>query len=123
MIFPKNKSEILPFLSIIYFYRKFRKKVLAGAHKKFYRIQHPEIYLLDLKVQYKHKMKLPVDMVSKHVFLYLCLPPDYQFSLMRQFLFFRQFLKLLATSNACILVNIARKMQCDISKSKLILCE
>ena len=50
--------------------------MLAGAHKKFYRIQHPEIYLLDLKVQYKHKIKLPLDMVSKHVFLYLCLP-DY----------------------------------------------
>ena len=40
---------------------------MVGAHKKFYRIQHPEIYLLDLKVQYKHKMKLPLDMVSKHV--------------------------------------------------------
>ena len=51
--------------------------MLAGAHKKFYRIQHPEIYLLDLKVQYKHKIKLPRDMVSKHVFLYLCLP-DYR---------------------------------------------
>ena len=50
--------------------------MLAGAHKKFYRIQHPEIYLLDLKVQYKHKMKLPLDMVSKHVLSYLCLP-DY----------------------------------------------
>ena len=50
--------------------------MLAGAHKKFYRIQHPEIYLLDLKVQYKHKIKLPRDMVSKHVLLYLCLP-DY----------------------------------------------
>ena len=49
---------------------------MAGAHKKFCRIQHPEIYLLDLKVQYKHKMKLPLDMVSKHVLLYLCLP-DY----------------------------------------------
>ena len=49
---------------------------MAGAHKKFYRIQHPEIYLLDLKVQYKHKIKLPLDMISKHVFLYLCLP-DY----------------------------------------------
>ena len=45
--------------------------MLTGAHKKFYRIQHPEIYLLDLKVQYKHKIKLPLDMVSKHVFLYL----------------------------------------------------
>ena len=45
--------------------------MLAGAHKKFYRIQHPEIYLLDLKVQYKHKIKLLLDMVSKHVFLYL----------------------------------------------------
>ena len=40
--------------------------MLAGAHKKFYGIQNPEIYLLDLKVQYrKHKMKLPLDMVKK----------------------------------------------------------
>ena len=51
--------------------------MLAGAHKKFYRIQHPEIYLLDLKVQHKHKIKLPLDMVSKHAFLYLCLPDYY----------------------------------------------
>ena len=55
--------------------------MLAGAHKKFYRIQHPEIYLLDLKVRYKHKIKLPLDMVSKHVFLYLCLF-DYLFTFM-----------------------------------------
>ena len=47
---------------------------MAGAHKKFYRVQHAEIYLLDLKVQYKHKMKLSLAMVSKHIFLYLCLP-------------------------------------------------
>ena len=49
--------------------------MLAGAHKNFFRIRHvhPEIYLLDLKVQYKHKMKLLLDMVSKHVLLYLCL--------------------------------------------------
>ena len=50
--------------------------MLPGAHKKFYRVQHAEIYLLDLKVQYKHKMKLSLGMVSKHIFLYLCLP-DY----------------------------------------------
>ena len=50
--------------------------MLAGAHKKFYRVQHAEIYLLDLKVQYKHKMKLSLGMISKHIFLYLCLP-DY----------------------------------------------
>ena len=50
--------------------------MLAGAHKKFYRVQHAEIYLLDLKVQYKHKMKLSLAMVSKHIFLDLCLP-DY----------------------------------------------
>ena len=43
---------------------------------------------------------------------------------MRQFLsFFRQFLKPLANSNSCILVDIAWKMNCDILKSKLILCE
>ena len=45
--------------------------MLAGAHKKFCRIQQSEIYLLDLKAQYKHRMKLPLDMVSKHVLLYL----------------------------------------------------
>ena len=54
--------------------------MLAGAHKKFYHIQHPEIYLLDLKVQYKHKIKLPLNTVSKHVFFYLCLPDNYIFS-------------------------------------------
>ena len=51
--------------------------MLAGAHKKFYRVQHAEIYLLDLKVQYKHKIKLSLGMVSKHVLLYLCLPDYY----------------------------------------------
>ena len=50
--------------------------MLAGAHKKFYRVQHAEMYLLDLKAQYKHKMKLSLAMVSKHILLYLCLP-DY----------------------------------------------
>ena len=44
--------------------------MLAGAHKKFYRIQHPEIYLLGLKVQYKHKIKLPRDLVQ--VNMYFC---------------------------------------------------
>ena len=43
---------------------------------------------------------------------------------MRQFLlFFRQFPKPLANSNTCIFVNIAWKMNCDILKFKLILCE
>ena len=43
---------------------------------------------------------------------------------MRQFLsFFRQFLKPLANSSTCIFVNIVWKMNCDILKSKLILCE
>ena len=48
----------------------------------------------------------------------------FQFSLMRRFLlFFRQFQKLLATSNTCISVNIAQKIKCYILKSKLIICE
>ena len=43
---------------------------------------------------------------------------------MRRFLlFFRQFQKLLATSNTCISVNIAPKIKCYILKSKLIICE
>ena len=65
--FPRNKSEYS-------FVENSGKNVLARAHKKFYRTQHLEIYLLDRKVQYKHEMKLPLDMVSKHVVLYLCLP-------------------------------------------------
>ena len=48
--------------------------MLAGAHKKFGHARHKEIYLLGLKVQYKAKFKLPLDMVSKHVLLYLLLP-------------------------------------------------
>ena len=43
--------------------------MLAGAHKKSERVQHTEIYLLGLKVQYKQKTKLPLDMVSEHVLL------------------------------------------------------
>jgi hypothetical protein len=43
---------------------------------------------------------------------------------MRRFLlFFRQFQKLLATSNTCISVNIAQKIKSYILKSKLIICE
>ena len=41
--------------------------MLAEAHKKSERVQHTEIYLLGLKLQYKHKTKLPLDIVSKHV--------------------------------------------------------
>ena len=53
------------------------KNVLAGAHKKSERVQHTEIYLLGLKLQYKHKTKLPLDMVSKHVLLSVQ-HPDYR---------------------------------------------
>ena len=65
--FAKNESEISPFLTMIILYENSNKNVLAGAHKKSERVQHTEIYLLGLKVQYKHKTKLPFDMVSKHV--------------------------------------------------------
>ena len=51
MVFPRNKYEISPFLTIYSFIENFGKNVLAGAHKKLYRVQHAEIYLLDLKVQ------------------------------------------------------------------------
>ena len=47
--------------------------MLAEARKKFHRVQHAEIYLLNLKVQYKHRMKLPLDMVSKHQLQNRCL--------------------------------------------------
>ena len=47
--------------------------MLAGAHQEI--LSHSTSRnILDLKVQYKHKIKLPLNMVSKHVFLYLCLP-------------------------------------------------
>ena len=50
--------------------------MLAGAYKKSERVQHTEIYLLGPKVQYKHKTKFPLDMVSKHVLLSVQ-RPDY----------------------------------------------
>ena len=69
VVFAKNKSEISPFLRIIVLLGNLNKNVLTGAHKKSERVQHTEIYLLGLKVQHKHKTKLPLDMVSKHVVL------------------------------------------------------
>ena len=60
VVFPINEFEILPFLTLIVLKGNLNKKVLAGAHKKFQRVQHTEIYLLGPKVQYKHKMKLPL---------------------------------------------------------------
>ena len=50
--------------------------MLAAADKEFERVQHTEIYLSGLKLQYKTKFKLPLDTISKHVFSYLQLP-DY----------------------------------------------
>ena len=70
-IFSKIELEISPFLTIvIQFYSNIGKKVLSRAHKKFLCEQHSEIYLLTLKEQDKTKMKLPLDMVSKHAFWY-----------------------------------------------------
>ena len=51
MIFPRNKSKISNFIA--------------------FNIQKYTYYT------YKHEIKLRLDMVSKHVFLYLCLP-DYE---------------------------------------------
>ena len=51
--------------------------MLAGAHKKFERVRHTEIYSLGLKVQHEPKFKLPLDVVSKHVLLYFQ-RPDYK---------------------------------------------
>ena len=36
----------------------------------FQRVQYAKMYLLALKTQGKAKMELPLDMVSKHAFLY-----------------------------------------------------
>ena len=52
--------------------------MLAGAHKKSEHVQHTEIYLLGLKPRYKHKTKLPLDMVSKHVLLSIQHPNTFQ---------------------------------------------
>ena len=72
---------------------------------------------LSLKITYKDKI---TDIKKNSVQNSYCC----QFTLMRQFLsFFRQFPKPLANTNNCIFVNIAWKMNCDILKSKLILCE
>ena len=57
VVFPINESEISPFFNNNSFLGKLKKNVFAGAHKRFERVQHTEIYLLDLKVQYRHKMK------------------------------------------------------------------
>ena len=74
--FAKNESEISPFLKIMVYYREIEQNVLAKSHKRSERVQHTEIHLLGLKVQYKHKTKLPLDMVSKHVLLSVQ-RPDY----------------------------------------------
>ena len=75
-VFAKNESEISLFFTMIVLQENLNKNVLAGAHKKSECVQHTEIYLLGLKVQYKHKTKLPLDMVSKHVLLSVQ-RPDY----------------------------------------------
>ena len=65
LIFPVDESKISPFLTVIVFVGRLKKNVLAGVHKKFERAQHTEIYLLGLKVQYKPKFKLPLDMIRR----------------------------------------------------------
>ena len=57
-------------MSKVYIGKTDVKNVLAGAHKKFESAQHTEIYLTDLKVQYKPKIKLPLDRVRKNVLLF-----------------------------------------------------
>jgi hypothetical protein len=47
--------------------------VLAGAHKKFERHRHTEIYY-SLKAQDVGKMEVPHDIVSFHLFFILFLP-------------------------------------------------
>ena len=71
VIFSEIELEASPFLTVIQFYSKLIKNVLARTHKKFQRGQHSEIYLLTLKEQDKTKMELPLGMVSKQVFWYL----------------------------------------------------
>ena len=51
---------------------------MGKSRKKFECVQHTEIYLLGPKVQSKHKMKLPLDMVSKHVLLSVQRPDYYK---------------------------------------------
>ncbi len=63
------------------------KKVLIGVHKKFERKQHTEIHLLCLNKQYKVKIKWSLDMVSKHVLLYIHLP-DYDLIYITLYIYF-----------------------------------
>lgn len=78
--------------------------MLERVHKKFERIQNTEIYFLGLKVQYKREMKLPLNMVRKHVLL-SALRPDY----MHQFLlilFTEAFLRFVTID--CIVLSFQR---------------
>ena len=60
MVFVKNESEISLFFDNNSFIGKFeQKRVGRSAHKKSESVQHTKIYLLGLKLQYKHKTKLP----------------------------------------------------------------
>ena len=79
VIFSKIELKTSPFLTVIQFYNNIVKNVLARAHKKFQRGQHSEIYLPTLKEQDKTKMKLSLDIVSKHAFWYPHLP-DYTYT-------------------------------------------
>jgi hypothetical protein len=60
----RNVSEISHFLTIIEFNTKFEENVSAEAHKKFWRGQHTEAYLLAFRAQFEGKMELSDDMVS-----------------------------------------------------------
>ena len=73
MILQETNLKCSRFCQQYTFTENSEKNMLAGDHNEFYGIQHPEIYLLDMKVQYKHKIELPLDMVGKHVLLYHCL--------------------------------------------------
>ena len=70
VIFSKIELEISPFLTVIQFYSSIiGKRVGKSGLRKFQREQDSETYLLTVKEQNKTKMKLSLDMVSKHVFL------------------------------------------------------
>ena len=76
VVFSINEFEILPFLTLIVLWGNLNKKRVGWSPQEISTRPTYRNILVRPKAQYKHKMKLPLDMVSKHVLLSVqC--PDY----------------------------------------------
>ena len=65
VIFQMNVIEILLFLAYNSFIVKLKKNVLIEAHKKNKTKQHSELFYWTSNEQFKSKMDLPLEKVSK----------------------------------------------------------